>query len=69
MHLTDRNATPKSGHDRPTFDIDDLVLLPAAKALAGKLSTIGGTPWDELDESGKHFYLACVEIVSIYLRK
>jgi hypothetical protein len=53
--------------DRPTFDADDLRLLPAAKALSRELERIGGTPWDDMDESGQHFYLACVEVVAIHL--
>ena len=53
--------------NRPTLTDEDL--LPAAKALARELERIGGTPWRKLDESGKHFYLACVEVVSIELAR
>jgi hypothetical protein len=50
------------------FDADDLTLMPVAEALCSQLTRIGGTAWTDLDDSGRHFYLGCVEIVANHLK-
>lgn len=69
IYLTDKHVSCESGGDRPSFSEPDARLLPAAESLAREIERIGGTPWASLDESGKHFYLACVEVVAIHLRR